>query len=163
MKKMLAIGLATTLGITGLVLSAMGQQQGQDAQSLFNQANGQKGVDPNGRLLYESGITPNPYYQSILGYGNYSNPMAAGETEKLARQLAKAKTEGERENVRGKLNDLLEKQFDERQKRHKAESEALEAQVKKLKDLISTRNENRKEIINRRLEQIVRDAQGLGW
>jgi hypothetical protein len=162
MKKMLAIGLATTLGITGLVLSAMGQQQGQDVRSLFDRANGHKQVDPNG-LIYESGITPNPYYQSIQGYANYSNQLAAGETEKLARQLAKAKTEGERENVRGKLNDLLEKQFDERQKRHKAESEALEAQVKKLKDLIATRNENRKEIINRRLEQIVRDAQGLGW
>jgi hypothetical protein len=162
MKKMLAIGLATTLGITGLVLSAMAQQQGQDVRTLFDQANGQK-ADPNSRAVYESGTSQNPYYQSTLGYGNQFNQLAAGETEKLARQLAKAKTEGERENLRGKLNDLLEKQFDERQKKHKAESEALETQVKKLKDLIATRNENRKEIINRRLEQIVRDAQGLGW
>ena len=65
--------------------------------------------------------------------------------------------------MRAKLNDLLEKQFEDRQKKHQAESEALEAQVKKLKELIQTRSENRKEIISRRLEQIVREAQGLGW
>jgi hypothetical protein len=40
---------------------------------------------------------------------------------------------------------------------------AIDAQVKKLKELVRARTENRREIVSRRLEQIVREAQGLGW
>jgi hypothetical protein len=147
MKKLLAIGLVATVAVTGLVLSAKGQQ-----------------VTLDGRVSSDPFIHQGQYslYQNLAGT-YYPGQPGSAETEKLARQLAKAKTDGEKETARAKLNDLLEKQFDERQKKHKAESEALEAQVKKLKDLISTRNENRKEIISRRLDQIVRDAQGLGW
>ena len=38
---------------------------------------------------------------------------------------------------------------------------AIDAQVKKLKELVRARNENRREIVSRRLEQILREAQGL--
>jgi hypothetical protein len=154
MKKMLTIGLVTALGIAGLVISAFGQTQGNGQTNPFDPVLSPPAQNTQGDLnsLYSRGFLSGQYlYQP------------GGETEKLARQLAKAKTDAEREGLRSKLNDLLEKQFDERQKKHKAESEALEAQVKKLKELIATRNENRREIISRRLEQIVRDAQGLGW
>jgi hypothetical protein len=153
MKKTLTIGLVTIVGIASLVMSALGQTQGQDKQhSPFDPL-----VMPpqNDQLetLYNRGYLSGQNLHLSIG----------GETEKLARQLAKAKSDSEREGLRAKLNDVLEKQFDERQKKHKTESDALEAQVKKLKELIAARNENRREIISRRLEQIVRDAQGLGW
>ena len=150
MKKNLVVGLVTLVGIAGLGLSALGQSPSQNNPFYPVQEPQQ-----NGQLeaLYSRGY---------LSGQNLYQPLG-GETEKLARQLAKAKSDSERESLRAKLNDVLEKQFDERQKKHKAESEALEAQVKKLKELIATRNENRKEIITRRLDQIVRDAQGLGW
>ena len=150
MKKILAVGLVTLLGIGGLALSALAQSQNQNA---FYQGDPLQRSQQNGQ---EQAL-----YTNLIGQNQYQ-PFG-GETEKLARQLAKAKSDSERENLRAKLNDTLEKQFDERQKKHKAESEALETQVKKLKELIATRNENRREIISRRLEQIVRDAQGLGW
>ena len=146
MKKAIAFGLVTTLAVTGLVMSALAQQPAPP---------------PAGGAYYPS---QNGQTSPFTTYGTwFGQNQSSGETDKLARQLAKAKGDGERETVKAKLNDLLEKQFEERQKKHQAESEALEAQVKKLKELIQTRNENKKEIISRRLEQIVREAQGLGW
>jgi hypothetical protein len=143
MKKMLAIGLVSALGITSLVMSALGQTMNPRDPGQNSRAD---------------------FIPSFSAYGQYGvQSQSMGEVDKLAQQLAKTKGEGERETLRTKLSDLLEKQFDEGQKRHQAESEALEAQVKRLKELISLRNENRKEIINRRLEQVVREAQGLGW
>ena len=65
--------------------------------------------------------------------------------------------------MKAELSDLLRKQFDVRQARHIREIETLEAQVKKLKELVQKRQENRAEIISRRLDQIVRESQGLGF
>jgi hypothetical protein len=87
----------------------------------------------------------------------------SAETDPLVRQLGEAKSDAERKNIKAKLIQVLEKQFDRRQRRHEAEIEALEAQVKKLKDLVRARSENRREIVSRRSEQILREAQGLGW
>ena len=61
------------------------------------------------------------------------------------------------------MNELLEKQFSLRQKRHQEEIAGLEAKVKKLKELLEKRQENRREIISKRLDQILSNAEGLGW
>jgi hypothetical protein len=90
------------------------------------------------------------------------NASLAHQSEALVHQLAKAKGE-DREKVKTKLAEALEKQFDLRQKRHQAEIAALEAQVNQLKELVQKRQENRREIISKRLDQLVRDAEGLGW
>lgn len=86
-----------------------------------------------------------------------------GEARKIAKQIADAKGEGDREKARDALKTHLEKQFEARQKHHEEQVEALEAQVKKLKDMIGKRKENKREIIDERTKQLVRDAQGLGW
>ena len=83
--------------------------------------------------------------------------------DELKDQLGEAKSDSDKDKLKAKLSDLLEKQFDQRQKRHESEIEALEAQVKKLKDLVQKRQENRRDIISKRLDQILRDSQGLGW
>jgi hypothetical protein len=87
----------------------------------------------------------------------------AHEADQLARQLGESKSDTDRDKLKTKLGEVLGKQFDQRQKRHEREIEQLEAQVKKLKDLVEKRQENRREIIGRRLEQILRESQGLGW
>jgi hypothetical protein len=87
----------------------------------------------------------------------------AHEAERVARQLGEAKSDSDRDKLKTRLGEVLEKQFDQRQKRHEREIEQLEAQIKKLKDLVAKRQENRREIIGRRLEQILRESQGLGW
>ena len=145
----------------GLVMTALAQTGPIKPQGVTKQ-------DPTHSPFYDNGLLSMPDQSTLIQHGYYagqnSYPFAgASETDKLARQLAQAKGEGERESIRARLTLELEKQFDQRQKKHQADSEALEAQIKKLKDLIRTRNENRRDIISRRLEQIVHDAQGLGW
>jgi hypothetical protein len=85
------------------------------------------------------------------------------DTNALIRQLQAADSDTQRAGIKAKLSKTLGQQFDARQARHEREIKALEAQVKKLKDLVQKRQENREEIIARRLDQIVRESQGLGF
>ncbi|MHB1426962.1 MAG: hypothetical protein ACYC3I_27725 [Gemmataceae bacterium] len=84
------------------------------------------------------------------------------KSQELVKQLAKAEGES-REKIKTKLSETLDKQFDVRQKRHEAELKALEDQVKKLREMVQKRQENRREIIGKRLELLVRESEGLGW
>jgi hypothetical protein len=86
----------------------------------------------------------------------------AHQSEELVKKLAKAEG-ASRDKIKDQLTDTLGKQFDVRQKRHQAEILALEAQVKKLKELVQKRQDNRREIISKRLDQLAREAEGLGW
>jgi hypothetical protein len=153
-KKKLAVILLTALCATGLAVTALAQSQTSNPNQPFTQ---------NEYPRYWNGTQNSGL--NLLQQQNYSVDFyqSTNEADKLARQLAKAKGDGEKESITAKLREALEKQFDQRQKKHQAEAEMLEAQVKKLKELISSRNENRKEIISRRLDQVVREAQGLGW
>jgi hypothetical protein len=85
------------------------------------------------------------------------------EVATLTKQLETADSDSRRDEIKTKLNVLLGKQFDARQKRHANEIETLEARVKKLKQIVSQRQENRTEIISRRLDQIIQDSKGLGF
>ena len=85
------------------------------------------------------------------------------QADLLIRQLEAADSDTLRHDIKAKLGETLSKQFDASQKRYGLEILALEAQIKRLKDLVRKRQENRAEIISRRLDQIVRDSQGLGF
>ncbi len=81
----------------------------------------------------------------------------------IVHQLKEAKTDSEVEKITAQLDEALEKSFAMRQKRHAQEIEELEAKVKTLKELVAKRQEKRREIVANRREQILREAQGLGW
>jgi peptidoglycan hydrolase CwlO-like protein len=81
----------------------------------------------------------------------------------IVQQLKCAKSDSEIEKLKGQLDEALEKSFAMRQKRHSQEIEELEAKVKTLKELVAKRQEKRREIVANRRDQILRDAQGLGW
>ncbi len=108
----------------------------------------------------------NPFWYN----GNWNGRMGMNqeemqllhESEELVKQLGKAEGDN-KEKIRSKLTETLGKQFDARQKRHETEITNLEAKIKKLKDMVQKRQDNRREIISRRMEQLVRDAEGLGW
>ena len=120
-----------------------------------SRAGGPDGVRRSARTFFSP--RPNQFF-----YTTEDNPLSH-QAEQLAQQLAAAKSDSDREKIKGQLAETLEKQFDQRQKRHEEEIKSLEAQVKKLKDLVDKRQENRREIIARRLNQIVKESQGLGW
>jgi hypothetical protein len=108
-----------------------------------------------------------PVYLSNQAWGTRDTSpeeaKLARVADQLAHQLGEARSDSDRDKLRARLGEVLEKQFDERQRRHENEIKALEAQVKKLRDLVEKRQENRREIIGRRLDQILRESQGLGW
>jgi hypothetical protein len=99
----------------------------------------------------------------ISGAQTHEEANLTHKATDLAKRLGAGKSDDDRDKLKSELASVLEKQFDLRQKRHQKEIDSLEAQVKKLKNLFEKRQENRREIIAKRLEQILREADGLGW
>ncbi len=85
------------------------------------------------------------------------------KADELKKMLERANGDNQRAEIRTKLSKTLADQFDLRQKRHNAEIDTLERQVAKLKELVRKRQESRSEIISRRVEEIQREVDGLGW
>ena len=96
--------------------------------------------------------------QRILSY-----PNAAPTTRKLAEEYANAKGEDEKSEARKKLTDLLGRQFDEHIKRQQKELKELEKQIMTLRSLIKKRVDAKSSIVDRRIDQLLLDAEGLGW
>jgi len=189
MKATLSIGLLATIGVPLLLASALAQQQGDyvrptpasratdiiRAQTAEPVRSSQLGVIsetaprfvPVPEASFMSSPIDGPNSAPIYGLSTVSTNSAesvlARRAEEMARKLGEAKSESERSQIKTELTDLLEKQFGLRQKRHQEEIAALEAKVKKLKELVEKRQENRREIIAKRLDQILSNAEGLGW
>jgi hypothetical protein len=120
--------------------------------------------------LFTGGLGPNPGASGQpnrwLRFGPANargDGTLAQEAEQVARSIGTAKSDAEKDKLKSRLSEILEKQFDVRQRRHESEIAELEAQVRKLRELVQKRQENRREIIAKRLDMIVRDAEGLGW
>jgi hypothetical protein len=79
-------------------------------------------------------------------------------------QKWKAAEEGDaRGKVEGELRKALEDEFAARMEQHRKQVEELEARVKQLREQLDRRRERQEDIINFRLQELQRDAQGLGW
>lgn len=164
----------TTLATTVLVASALAQDSAPFPRAsgdvlLVPQPGQEPGRDanvPGNRFVdvyYKPAITSMPAEGPFVQKLNLDEVRHAHEAEALAKEFLSNLDSKKRAEIQAKLNEILGKQFDARQRRHKLEIEALEAQVKKLRELVNKRQESRDDIISRRLEQIVRDSQGLGW
>jgi hypothetical protein len=87
----------------------------------------------------------------------------ANQAESLAKQLADASDEKQKAELKEKLQDTLGRQFDTQQKARELEVARIEAKVKKLRDTITKRHDARRTIIDKRLDQLLSEAEGLGW
>ena len=158
MYRKLAMSLVSVLALMCLFVSAqVPDQPGSNPQPNYHPV----------PLSADSDLYANQAHLS-LGWGGGHNGMRREEMEldqqchSLVQQLEKA--EGvNKDKIKTRLTEMLGKQFDFRQKRHESEITALEAQVKKLKEIVQKRQENRKEIIGKRFDQLLRDSEGLGW
>lgn len=74
-------------------------------------------------------------------------------------------TEGdtERSKIKSKVATALEKEFDLQQKRRDLELSRVETRLKKVRELMKKRSEARQSIVDKRLDQLLREADGLGW
>ena len=169
MKAKFSIALLAMLGGPILLVSAPAQEP-QDRNSVIGVTGrimGDSNNPPLQRITSQPQIAPRfqPDNGQVFAYPVTKDPdkLLARRTEELARKLGGVKSDSERSEIKTELTENLEKQFDLRQKRHREEIAQLEAKVKQLKDLVEKRQENRREIVAKRLDQILRDAEGLGW
>lgn len=91
-----------------------------------------------------------------------ANLQLDGDVNKMVAEYAAAAEDAKGE-VKTRLQESLRKQFEARQKERDLEIAELEAQVKRLRELHQKREAAKAEIIESRLSQLVRSAEGLGW
>jgi hypothetical protein len=85
------------------------------------------------------------------------------QAHKLIESWKNSKNEGERDNIEQSLRKLLTVEFSTRLEAHEEEVKQLEEKVRQLRARINLRREKQNEIVENRLQQLLRDAQGLGW
>jgi chromosome segregation ATPase len=85
------------------------------------------------------------------------------ESAQLAQQYVKADKEDQKKEIRKKLADALSQQFDVHIKKQQKELEDVEKQVGKLREVLKKRVDAKATIVERRVEQLVQEAEGLGW
>lgn len=85
------------------------------------------------------------------------------QSAKLAHQYVKADKDEEKKEIRKKLADVLAKQFDTQVEKQQKELADLEKQIASLKALLKKRTDAKTTIIERRMDQLIQDAEGLGW
>lgn len=81
----------------------------------------------------------------------------------LAAQYAATEDVEKRSAIKAELLESLTRQFEAQQKVRERELANVEARVKKLRDLTQKRRDAQKTIIDQRLDQLLREADGLGW
>jgi hypothetical protein len=138
--------------------------------SNVNGFNSAQGVDqPNAAWTLGQQLVPaaDPgganWYHGFDRAATSEEARLATQADRLARQFGAARSDVDKEKAKSLLAQVLDKQFDLRQRRQFREIESLEQQVRKLRELVQKRQENRGEIVSKRLDQILRNAQGLGW
>ena len=145
-----SIALAAVVGVFGLVLTwkAVGQSAAVPGVGPYPPVFGvttQNGGDPErDKLINSEAEIDRTVYKLMVEYK---------ATDK----------EEERGKIKTKLASALSKLFDVQQKRRELELSRLEAKLKKVRALMKKRDEERKVIIDNRLNQLVREAEGLGW
>src|SRR5262245_42683548 len=174
----LALGLVTVMGLPAVLVSALAQDaspvrvqtpkrnfsSSSEVSTTISGSNSSADTIRSESLFAKPGVYTNVY--GVTYAGTARSPEEATldhETADLARKLGEASSDSERSKIKEQLTERLEKQFDLRQKRHLEEIKSLEAKLKKLKELVDKRQENRREIISKRVDQLLSDAEGLGW
>jgi flagellar motility protein MotE (MotC chaperone) len=85
------------------------------------------------------------------------------QTAGLAQQYVKAEKDDEKKEIRKKLTDVLGQQFNAQVQRQQKDLEDLEKQIASLRAVLKKRQDAKSTIVERRVEQLIQEAEGLGW
>jgi len=83
--------------------------------------------------------------------------------DQLVENWKKAGNKSDRDKVQQSLRVALKEEFHSRLAAHEKEIEQLEAEVQRLRHQLDLRRQKQDEIVDFRLQQVLREAQGLGW
>jgi hypothetical protein len=114
----------------------------------------------------QPGFVPAPANSTSARFGAMAYSAARNlqsESAALAQQYVKADKEDQKKEIRKKLSDLLSQQFDQHSQQQQKELEDLEKQIANLRSVLKRRLDSKSAIVERRLEQLVQEAEGLGW
>ncbi|HEX5446803.1 MAG TPA: hypothetical protein VFW87_23500 [Pirellulales bacterium] len=87
----------------------------------------------------------------------------AQQSQSLVKKLAETEDDAERTGLVNELEETISKQFDVQQQVRELELSRIEAKVKKLRETITKRSNARAAIVRNRREQLLQEAEGLGW
>jgi flagellar motility protein MotE (MotC chaperone) len=85
------------------------------------------------------------------------------QSHQLAKKYVTSQKEDDKKEIRKQLAEVLAKQFEAQVKQQEKELADLEKQIASLKATLKKRQDNKTAIIDRRIEQLIQDAEGLGW
>ena len=85
------------------------------------------------------------------------------QSSELAKQYIATEKSDEKQNIRKKLADVLNQQFDLHMRQQEKELAALEKEIADLRSLMKKRQDAKGAIVDRRIDQVIQDAEGLGW
>jgi hypothetical protein len=103
------------------------------------------------------------YSYGVGGNSYFNHFQFQSQAAELVRKLANAKDEDEKSRLKEKLTEVLNQSFDEHMKQQQKELDQLEEQIRSLRALMKKRASNKNTIVERRIEQLIQDADGLGW
>ncbi len=117
-------------------------------------------VNVYGRLTATGASEPEDAETTAL---KQSDAAMAQQSEQLVARYAATEQAEERGAIKTQLTELLAKHFDVQQQLRERELGRVEARIKKLRELAQKRREAQKTIVDQRVDQLLRDADGLGW
>jgi hypothetical protein len=93
----------------------------------------------------------------------YSTNSGQQQPRQLIERWKAAQDSNERDKVEATLRETLKSEFAVRLAAHEREIKELEEKIRQLRNRLNLRREKQDEIVDHRLQQVLRDAQGLGW
>lgn len=102
---------------------------------------------------------------AAAAFGGRAGYSYAGQvrSSQLALKFVKAEKASEKDEAKKQLVEELAKEFDEHLKQQQKEIEDLDKQLATLKATLKKRQDNKTTIVDRRFEQLIQEADGLGW
>jgi hypothetical protein len=125
-------------------------------------------AEPPAAQITTAPAAPSPYqpgqqheYRSIRVTQVTADPER--KVNSHVEQWKAAEDDTARGKAEGELRAALKESFEFRLRRHEEQIQELEDRVKRLREQLDRRRESQDEIIDFRLQQLLREAQGLGW
>ena len=100
---------------------------------------------------------------AMSGYGAMGMESDTRGTKQLVDRWKAAREASECDKIEKSLHESLTTEFTQRLAAHEQEIKELEEKVRQLRKRLDLRREKQDEIVDHRLQQILREAQGLGW
>ena len=85
------------------------------------------------------------------------------QTRELIAKYAETEDNQVREKAKTQLREMLLKQFTLQNQRRELELRRIEERLSKLREQLKRRTDAREQIVDQRLQQLVNEAEGLGW